>query len=318
MLSKPEFLNLISRHLNDPSDLETQLEVEKYRSESPENDAFFLEIKKLWELSGKVSRINEVDVDQAVQKLKSHLVKQSPRKSAFWLTRIAASILLFSIGYLIYHQSTKTVFTVKSTNENQVDSVKLADGSVVILAENSEVRYPDKFDSIREISLLKGQAFFKIHKDPNHPFKVLINKSNVVVLGTTFNIKMSKSKIDLGVITGKVMFTPYQNGTASILTAGQALTYDVIKKEFLTKTAQNSDSWLTKELVFVDTPLEEVCKQLTDYYGADIKLKNNKHTEKKLNATFKYQTLDQVLEILNETYNIKISKENNQINLITP
>jgi transmembrane sensor len=318
MLSNPEFLDLISRHLNNPSDLEMQSEVEKYRAESPENDSFFLEIKNLWELSGKASRINEVDADQAIQKLKSHLVKEAPKKKTFWLTRIAASILIFFIGYLIYNQSTKTVFTVKSTNENQVDSVRLADGSVVILAENSEVRYPDKFDEIREIDLLKGQAFFKIHKDPNHPFKVMMNKSNVVVLGTSFNIKMSNSKIDLGVITGKVIFTPYENGATSILTAGQALTYDVVKKEFLTKTAQNSDSWLTKELIFVDTPLEDVCKQLTDYYGADIKLKNNKHTEKKLNATFKYQTLDQVLEILNETYNIKINKENNQINLITP
>ncbi|WP_316785669.1 FecR family protein [Pedobacter frigiditerrae] len=318
MLSNPEFLDLISRHLNNPSDLEMQLEVEKYRAESTENDTFFLEIKNLWELSGKASRINEVDADQAIQKFKGHLIKESPKKKTFWLTRIAASILLFSIGYLIYNQSTKTVFTVKSTNENQVDSVRLADGSVVILAENSEVRYPDKFDAIREISLLKGQAFFKIHKDPNHPFKVIMNKSNVVVLGTSFNIKMSKSKIDLGVITGKVIFTPYQNGTTSILTAGQALTYDVTKKEFLTKTAQNSDSWLTKELIFVDTPLEEVCKQLTEYYGANIKLKNDKHAEKKLNATFKYQTLDQVLEILNKTYNIRISKENNQINLITP
>ncbi|WP_316769238.1 FecR family protein [Pedobacter frigiditerrae] len=318
MLSNPKFLDLISRHLNNPSDSEMQLEVEKYRAESHENDAFYLEIKNLWELSSKASRINEVDAKQAIQNFKNHLVKESPKRKTLWLTKIAASILLFSIGYLIYHQSTKTVFTVKATSENQVDSVRLADGSVVVLAENSEVSYPDKFDSIREISLLKGQAFFKIHKDPTHPFKVVMDKSNVVVLGTSFNIKMSKTKIDLGVITGKVIFTPYQNGTASILTAGQALTFDVIKKEFLTKTAQNSDSWLTKELIFVDTPLEEVCKQLTEYYGADIKLKNNKHTEKKLNATFKNQTLDQVLEILNETYNIKISKENNQINLITP
>ncbi len=318
MLSNPEFLDLISKHLNDPTDQELLLAVEKQRALSPENDIFFLEVKNIWELSGKAARINEVDAQQAIKNLKNQLIEKSPKKKTLWLTRIAASILLFSIGYLIYNQATKTVFTIKKTSENQVDSVRLADGSVVILAENSEVRYPDQFDAIREISLLKGQAFFKIHKDPTHPFKVVMNKSNVVVLGTTFNIKMSNAKIDLGVISGKVIFTPYENGTTSILTAGQALTYDIIKKEFLTKTAQNSDSWLTKELIFVDTPLEEVCKQLTDYYGAAIKLKNDKHTEKKLNATFKYQSLNQVLEILNETYNIKIERENNQINLITP
>jgi transmembrane sensor len=68
------------------------------------------------------------------------------------------------------------------------------------------------------------------------------------------------------------------------------LSYDIKKKEFVTKTAENQDSWLTKELVFVDTPLEEVCKQLTNYYGTVVKLQNNKHAAKKLNAKFKDQS----------------------------
>ena len=71
-------------------------------------------------------------------------------------------------------------------------------------------------------------------------------------------------------------------------------------------------------MVFVDTPLEEVCKQLTGFYGKEIKLSYLGSENKKLNAVFKDQSLEQVLEILNETFNIKINKENNQINLIKP
>jgi transmembrane sensor len=318
MRSNSEFLALIARHLNNPDDKECQLQVEQFRIESAQNESFFLEIKKVWELSPKSSILSEIDTKLSAKKFKSNLTKNSSKSGSLWFRGVAAAILLFAISYLIYAQSTKIVFSTLKTATHQIDSVKLVDGSVIILAENSELRYPDQFASTREIILTKGQAFFKIAKDPKHAFKVIMNKSDVVVLGTSFNIKMSETKIDLGVITGRVIFTPYQNGTTSILTAGQALTYDVAKKEFLTKNAQNSDSWLTKELVFVDTPLEDVCKQLTDYYGADIRLQNNKHKVKKLNATFKYQSLNQVLEILNETYNIKIKKENNQINLITP
>lgn len=144
-----------------------------------------------------------------------------------------------------------------------------------------------------------------------------MNKSDVTVLGTSFNIKVSSVQIDLSVKTGRVMFSPFQNGSKSILSEGQAITYDSEKGEIVAKTAQNADAWLTKELTFVDTPLEEVCKQLSAYYHADIKLQNNKRN-KKLNATFKNQTLAQVLEVLNETYNIKIKKEKDQITLITP
>ncbi|RZL48913.1 MAG: DUF4974 domain-containing protein [Pedobacter sp.] len=316
MLQNSESLVFITRYLNHPDDLDSRQKVEQFRQESSENDKYFLEVERIWNLSSSAAVLDAVDEKKAVQQIKLALGQKSA--NSFWLKGIAASILVLALGYWIYNQTTKVNFLTKTTAQYQVDSVKLVDGSVIILAQNSELKYPDKFGPSREISLVKGQAFFKIAKDPKHPFKVLMNKSSVVVLGTSFNIKLTESKIDVGVITGKVFFKPHDSGSTSILTAGQALSYDILKREFLTKTAQNSDSWLTKELIFVDTPLEEVCKQLTEYYGTEIKLQNDKPTVKKLNAIFKYQSLEQVLEILNETYNIKINKEHNQINLITP
>lgn len=318
MPQTPESLVVITRYLNNPDDMDNRLFVEKFRSESSDNEKYFIEVERVWNLSSAASVLESIDQKQSIKNIKIALGQYSSPNKYGWWKGIAASLLVLVLGYWIYGQATKVTIYTKTTAQHQVDSVKLADGSVIILAENSELKYPDKFDSNREISLIKGQAFFKIAKDPKHPFKVVMDKSSVLVLGTSFNIKITKSTIDLGVITGKVFFTPFDNGSTSILTAGQALTYDLEKKEFITKTAQNSDSWLTKELVFVDTPLEDVCKQLTDYYGTEIKLQNANKAHKKLNAIFKYQSLDQVLEILNETYNIKINKEHNQINLITP
>lgn len=317
MPQNPEYLVLITRFLNNPEDLNSKLFVEKFRSESSENDNYFLEIERIWKLSQSAAVFENANQKQSVENIRLALKNNLPKRFDWW-KGIAASLFILIIGYWIYIQATKVNYITKTTAQNQIDSVKLADGSVIILAENSALIYPDKFVADRKISLNRGQAFFKIASDPTHPFKVMIDQSSVTVLGTSFNIKLSDTKIDLGVITGKVFFSPYPNGTTSILTAGQALSYDVSKKQFITKNAQNSDSWLTKELVFVDTPLEEVCKQLTTYYGTEIKLKDNRVTQKKLNANFKDQSLAQVLDILNETYNIKIQRENNQINLITP
>ena len=317
MSQTPESLVLITRYLNNPDDLDCQLLVDKFRAESLANEKYFKEIERVWNLSQSAAVLDNTNQKKSVAYIRKALTEHSSNKFAWW-KGIAASFFVVIIGYWIYSESTKVNFITKTTAQFQVDSVKLADGSTITLAENSELIYPDKFGSERQISLTKGQAFFKIAKDPEHPFRVMIAKSSVTVLGTSFNIKLSKSKVDLGVITGKVFFSPYPNGTTSILTAGQALSYDSSKKQFQTNSAQNSNSWLTKELVFVDTPLEEVCKQLTDYYGTEIKLKNANTANKKLNAIFKQQSLTQVLDILNETYNIKIHKEKNQINLTTP
>lgn len=296
-----------------------QQEVEQFLAQSPENEIYFLETQKLWELSSKAARLANVDEKKAVGELRGYLKSSRPSRNLklVWFRNIAAAVLVLAMGYWIYRQNTKIVYLTKLTGNSQVDTVKLADGSVIVMAENSELKYPEKFDGEREIAFARGQAFFKIAPNPAHPFKVVMNKSDVTVLGTSFNIKVSSVQIDLSVKTGRVMFSPFQNGSKSILSEGQAITYDSEKGEIVAKTAQNADAWLTKELTFVDTPLEEVCKQLSAYYHADIKLQNNKRN-KKLNATFKNQTLAQVLEVLNETYNIKIKKEKDQITLITP
>ncbi|MDQ7947949.1 MAG: FecR domain-containing protein [Pedobacter sp.] len=321
MRPQTESLELIARYLNSPSDLDLQSQVTAFRAASPENEAYFLEIEEVWQQSAEAGRLERTNVAQSVQQLKSKLAPVSVPKAGIitWFRGVAAAVVLLVAGFWLYRSTTPPNLIVKTTAKNQIDSVKLNDGSVVILAENSTLQYAENFGTEkREIQLDKGQAFFKITKDPAHPFKVVLHQSDVVVLGTSFNIKLSNKAIELGVKTGRVVFTPYKDGATSILTAGQALTYDVEKRELVSKTSQNLDSWLTKELTFVDTPLEEVCKQLTSYYGVDIKLQKNSNKAKKLNARFANQSLEEVLMILNETYNIKIKKENNQINLITP
>lgn len=321
MRSPSESLDLITSYLNDPSDRALEAQIAAFRSASAENDIFFIEIEQIWARSAAAGRLEGVDVSAAVQQFKEKIAPVPVVKSTAWtwFKGIAASILLAAFGFWLYTQNAEIELFVKSTGSNQIDSVKLSDGSVIVLAANSTLKYPEKFGpEKREIFLSKGEAFFKIAKDPIHPFRVILNKSAVEVLGTSFNIRLSTAAIELGVKTGRVVFTTYKDGATSVLTAGQALSYNISKNELLTKTAQNADSWLTKELVFVDTPLEEVCKQLTNYYGVQISLENTKHQAKKLNARFTDQQLADVLLVLNETYNIKIKKDHNQIYLITP
>lgn len=319
MRSTTESLDLIARYLNNPTDQELTNAVKFFREAAPENEAYFLEIESIWLNAAAAGNLDKVNVQEAADKLQHHI--GLPIRKSRKLTRLmsaAAAILVIAFGYWFVMQHQRETIITKST-ANQIDSVRLKDGSVIVLAESSQIKYPEEFDDeVRSVSLTKGKAFFKIAHHPSQPFKVSLNQSQVTVLGTSFNIKLTQNTIELGVKTGRVLFSPYQDGATSVLTAGQALSFNMMKKELVAKTAQNQDSWLTKELVFVDTPLEDVCKQLTEHYGVKIQLETNKKTAKKLNANFSNQSLENVLLILNETYNIKIRKTNNQIQLITP
>lgn len=321
MLNKPEYLDLIVQYLNNSQDENLRRAVESFRAESLDQEKYFLEIERIWNLSTKSSRLDGINKKEAEHRFRHAMKNITPNSFHImkWVGRIAATVVIVGISYWLYESANSSTLITKQTYANQQDSVLLVDGSKIILAANSEIRYPKAFNSdSREIYLNKGRAFFKIAKDPKHPFRVLMGESKVSVLGTSFNIDYSPSKIDLDVKTGRVIFSPYQNGISSILIAGQALTYNIQKREFMARLSQNSDSWLTNELVFVDTPLEDVCKQLGDYYKTDIKLETNQQMVKKLNATFKHNSLNEVLEVLKETYGLTIQKNKDNIILKTP
>ncbi|WP_025144064.1 FecR family protein [Pedobacter jeongneungensis] len=321
MHNYPEYLNLIVRYLNNPQDESLHAEITSYRAESPENELHFKEVERIWQLSSKSSRLDLLKVKDAEKNFKFSLKAVSSRSSSLtkWLSGVAAGIFIAGAGLIFFNTKTRAELVTVKTGVGQTDTISLVDGSKIILAENSVIKYPSKFlEKTRDVSLDKGRAFFLISKDPKHAFRVNMGESRVSVLGTSFNLIFSKSKIDLDVKTGRVLFLPYKDAVSSILSAGQGLSYNISQKQFVARLSQNSDSWITKELIFVDTPLEEVCKQLSACYGVEITFDPGKRINKKFNATFKNEDLKDILKVLQETYDIKIRKEGTQLVLKTP
>ena len=67
-------------------------------------------------------------------------------------------------------------------------SVVLGDGTLVCLNSESELRYPVRFDGEERQVFLRGEGYFEVTKDPDHPFVVEVENARIEVLGTTFNV----------------------------------------------------------------------------------------------------------------------------------
>ncbi len=311
------FQDIVLRHLNDPENQSLLEEVDRMRNLSVDREKEYQDIKKLWELSARTTSLYTLDEQRSVRNLKAIMGLTAigkSRKLYGWLSTAAAVLLVAGISTWYLIERGKTDFLIKETTAGVIDSVLLADGSRVYLAENTTVRYPQKFkEDIRPVVLVRGQAFFKVTKDAKHPFQVSINNSVVKVLGTSFNINYTIDKINLSVKTGRVMFTSNTKSESSILSAGEALTYDLNKNLLSKENGLNSTSWLTHELQFVDMPLEEVCKQLSDYYKVKVVLLAEMANAKKLNANFSNTSIDEVLKVLKQIYPIQIEKKDSTI-----
>ena len=184
------FQNIILNYFNTPDNEVLAQQVADLRRLSAENETIFQETKTIWESSVLTKRLHEIDPVSSSKKFSERLNGEDLQKtrSFGWLKVAAAIAVTATAAVFFYPKPVEVPFLVKETKQ-QIDSVFLNDGTKVVLAENTRIRYPKVLaDTAREVTLVKGQAFFKVHHEVKRAFNVLVGQSKVTVLGTSFNI----------------------------------------------------------------------------------------------------------------------------------
>ncbi len=199
----------------------------------------------------------------------------------------------------------------------------LSDGTEIYLNSGTSIKYPIQFkkEENRKVYLLTGEAYFKVSKDVTHPFIVNANEMNVRVLGTEFNISSY----------------PEDQSIATVLVNGSVKLYgehadDDKKEAFQLEPGEKADwnrangdvsidkvdtniytSWKHDKLIFKDEPFKNILKKLERHYNVSIVSNNKFLNEKRYDATFDIETIEQVLETLNKNFPIQYSIVNNQV-----
>ena len=89
------------------------------------------------------------------------------------------------------------------TGVGQQATVTLSDGSVVTL--NTDTRLRTRAAKGRRLVYLdRGQAFFRVAKDPLHPFIVTAAGRTVTAVGTAFDVRVDQRKFEVTVVEGRV------------------------------------------------------------------------------------------------------------------
>lgn len=198
---------------------------------------------------------------------------------------IAALVLGAGGGSVLLHQSLgpKPLATQAfSTVVGQQATVTLPDGSTVTLNTDTRVRTvadPHK----RLVYLDRGQAFFRVAKDPRRPFVVNAGGRTVTALGTAFEVRVDKGAFKVVLVEGRVRVEAPQAATAkggvapssapqsappiatdmsagSQLVAASDADWSVSRINVVQET-----SWLQGQLIFDDEALGDVVAELNRY-----------------------------------------------------
>lgn len=313
--------DLLVKYLVGETDADENATVEFWLKADEKNLNYYNGFKKIWEDSLLIAAENKtIDEDAAWKRLQNRIHDKevrvlTPKKSSVYWLRIAASILLIStlgwLGYSYFENKSNTLIQIYASNSTLNDT--LPDGTTVTLNKNSSLSYASKFKGKTRPVTLKGEAFFNVSPNKTKPFIITINDVTVQVVGTSFNVKNKNGKTTVDVETGIVKVS--KNKDQVELRHGEKVIIADHKPELLKSTSKGRlyNYYRNKELVCDETPLEELVEVLNEIYDVNIIIKNPSLKEKPLTTVFKDQSLDQVLEVIQETFRIEIERKNNQI-----
>ncbi|MEM9856926.1 MAG: FecR domain-containing protein [Bacteroidota bacterium] len=253
------------------------------------------------------------------------------RRPATWY--VAASVTVLCLvgmkwSYVFNDQSVPSVsYTKKATERGQKLMVTLHDGSTVRLNSESTIIYPEVWnDTIREITLI-GEAFFEVEPNPDQPFVITTDNLTTIVLGTSFNIRAYEEShnILVTVATGKVQVSGSlrerdgTNLTSQSLEPGQQATFDKAKLK-LTMSEVDIDNYIAwKEGIirFDHIPLLEAFEILEQWYDVEIRLNRKELGTCNIDAKYKNESLDHILESMKFIHGISYETINDREILIT-
>ena len=207
------------------------------------------------------------------------------------------------------------LFNTLEVPTNGEFSMILADGSQVWIGACSKLKYPVSFTGDTRTVYLEGEAFFEVAPDKNKPFIVRTKNFSVKALGTSFNI-MNYEDESFAHTTLKSGFVEvsHLNETMRLTPGEQAL---VENNSTMTKRDVNVDvytAWMSDLFRFDKEDIGVVMRKIARWYGVNIIYQNISVSDYHfIGALPKYNNLDQTLNLLEQTTNIKFIIEDNTV-----
>ncbi len=253
---------------------------------------------------------HEFNGEKSLSKLFNESTSERKIFSIFKILPFAASIIiLLAVGaYFYQNHKTNHMPMIEVVAENNIITRFLPDHTEVIVAQNSSLNYPQKFDVKERVVVLKGKAYFKVAKNTEKPFSVINGNIVIKVLGTRFEVDENSiaNLITVTVSEGSVSVSNLLNGESKVLTANQQLVCSQQGEIVIFKELNNENhlAWNSGILEFENAPMFEVAKELEKLFKKPILFKQEEIKQLQITTKINNQTISEINTILEITLNV--------------
>lgn len=324
---------ILHKYFNGTASDDERREVLAWVDASPANKEEFLQR----EADFVFGNLPDSEPSQAARAQIMHVVEPK-RKRLRILSAVASAAAIFVVGAFIWvlHDNNRLndqVASLTAQNEKLIaipelvqgesvlsykvnpgvkGTIVLPDGSEVILNSASTLRTPARFENGKRVVELEGEGYFKVESNPDWPMYVRTSRGvTVKVTGTEFNLSTysDDAALKLTLVRGKVSLLDEKSETEVVVREKEEVVVGA-RAQLEKPTRKTADmklntSWKDGYLVFDNTPIREVIKKMERWYGVDITVADARVMNNTFTASFRSESLQQVLTLLDITCGIK-------------
>jgi transmembrane sensor len=170
------------------------------------------------------------------------------------------------------------------------------------------------------VTLLAGQALFRVAKDAQRPFVVRAGDTQVRAVGTEFDVYKKQSETVVTVVEGRVETyeeSSRAGGGAIVLSAGEQLT---VLPHTVTKPTRADPSvataWLQQRLIFEETPLSEVAEEFNRYNQRPLSIEDRELQGLRISGVYSSTDPASLINFLRSQSSIKVIETENAVRVV--
>lgn len=303
---------------------------------SPEHIHAYLEIAGVWAELPAADPEGKIDIAALIARARGEpevitLTPDRPRSASapfavkprtLWRSRRAAvalaAVVLLTAATLLFLDGGK-FSSAYSTGIGEQRTVQLTDGSTVELNARSSIEV-HLTEHQRDVTLLEGQALFRVAKDRQRPFVVRAGDAQVRALGTEFDVYKKQTATVVTVVEGRVETydaTDVPGTAAVVLSAGEQLTVlpHVVTKPTRADTAV-ATAWVQKRLIFEETPLSDVAEEFNRYNRRPLTIDDRELEKLRISGVYSSTDPASLINFLRSQRSIQVLETEKQVRVV--
>lgn len=209
-------------------------------------------------------------------------------------------------------QKHEAVYNTLEVPQAKYFKMHLSDGTLVWINSMSKLRFPVNFSGTERKVFLEGEAYFEVAHNPEKPFVVSTEGTDIKVLGTHFNVDSYTSVVRTTLVEGSVLV---DNGRDQVrLRPGEyaGSTHESIRRG--RADIEYSLAWKNEEFLFKDDNIVTIATQLSRWYGVDVKFRGNiPHQAKYTGSISRQAKLSETIKMLEFVSDLAMEVINNEL-----